>query len=81
MLSTFGHIIGFVGMICVVLAFRKVTTGAWHGQGVRFNVVNLIGAILLLISLCIHFNAGSFVIELFWIWISVSALRKHRQVI
>jgi hypothetical protein len=69
-----GHVIGFVGMVCVVFAFNKVVSGAWEGTGKEFNVVNLIGATLLLISLLIHFNLGSFIIEVFWIAIALKGL-------
>lgn len=79
-ISLAAHIIGFLGMICVVLAFYKTVQGKWPSQGLTFNVVNLTGAILLIISLCVHFNFGSFVIEVFWILISLKgihgALRK-----
>ncbi|MGS0468886.1 CBU_0592 family membrane protein [Cobetia marina] len=36
--------------------------------------MNLSGAILLLISLCINFNLASFVIEVFWIVASLVGL-------
>jgi hypothetical protein len=76
MLETIAHIIGLVGMACVVVAFHMTVNGHWPGQSVKFNSVNLVGAILLLISLCVHFNLGSFVIELFWIAISLRGLWK-----
>jgi len=38
--------------------------------------MNLVGAILLLISLCYNFNLASFVIELFWITASLIGLYK-----
>ncbi|WP_235602800.1 CBU_0592 family membrane protein [Piscirickettsia litoralis] len=41
-----------------------------------FSIINLVGAILLLISLCIHFNLGSFIIEVFWILISLYGIAK-----
>lgn len=70
------HVIGFLGMGCVVYAFNKVVNGCWTGQSRSFNVVNLCGAVMLLLSLLVHFNLGSFVIELFWIAISVKGLIK-----
>lgn len=68
------HAIGFIGMVCVVFAFSKVVSGAWEGTGKEFNVVNLVGAVLLLISLLVHFNLGSFIIEVFWIAIALKGL-------
>lgn len=69
-----GHVVGFFGMACVVIAFYMTVEGNWDSKGRDFNVVNLMGGILLLISLCIHFNLGSFIIELFWIAISLKGL-------
>lgn len=74
--STMGHVIGLIGMICVVLAFLLTVEGKWSSQGAKFNWTNLAGGVLLLISLFIHFNLGSFVIEIFWIAISFRGLYK-----
>jgi len=40
-------------------------------------MMNLTGAILLLISLCYNFNLASFVIEIFWIAASLIGLYKY----
>lgn len=74
-ISLAAHIIGTLGMICVVIAFYQTVAGKWAAQGLIYNCVNLVGAILLIISLFIHFNLGSFVIELFWIAISIKGIR------
>ncbi|QQM14134.1 hypothetical protein pVco14_084 [Vibrio phage pVco-14] len=79
MITYFGHFVGLVGMAMVVIAFYKTVDGKWDSQGEQFNVVNLCGAVLLLISLCINFNLGSFVIELFWIAISLKGLVQLRR--
>lgn len=73
----FSQFLGFIGMLCVVYAYHKVTSkDGWKSDDTIFNVVNLIGAIFLIISLCFHFNFGSFMIEVFWIAIAVKALRN-----
>ena len=79
MISLFGHWIGFVGMLCVVLAFYKTGTGSWDSQSLTYNLVNLAGAILLIISLFIHFNLGSFIIEVFWIMISLKGIYNAKR--
>lgn len=79
MISIIAHLIGLMGMALVVLAFYQTVDGKWDSQGELFNVVNLSGAILLLISLCVHFNLGSFIIELFWIAISVKGLVQRKR--
>ena len=74
----FTQVLGFLGMVCIVLAYYKVTSPkGWSADSIKFNVVNLVGAVLLIISLCFHFNLGSFMIEIFWIIIAVRALYRH----
>jgi predicted membrane protein len=79
MISEFGHGVGLLGMIMVVVAFFMTVEGKWSSEGLKFNICNLIGAILLLISLCIHFNLGSFIIEVFWIAISLRGLWRYYE--
>ncbi len=73
----FSQFLGLIGMMCVVYAYHKTSTKSWDAASVRSNSVNLIGAVLLIISLCFHFNLGSFVIEIFWIAIAGRALYKR----
>ena len=74
------HFIGFCGMVCVVLCYYNITRGIWDRDDYRYNGINLLGAILLIISLCVHFNLGSFVIEIFWVYISGTALwQKYKS--
>lgn len=74
------HIIGFIGMGCVVLAFWCVVSERWKPTSLAYNILNGIGAILLILSLCVHFNLGSFVIEIFWITISgIGIYKSFRQ--
>ena len=49
-------------------------------KDVKFYVINLIGAILLLISLLVNFNLGRFAIEIFWITISIMGIINPDQV-
>ena len=79
MISMLAHLIGLIGMGLVVLAFYQTVDGKWDSQSDIFNVVNLSGAVLLIISLCVHFNLGSFIIEVFWISISIKGLWQNRR--
>ncbi len=74
-----GHVIGFLGMICVVYAYLAMEKGWVNRSDPRFYWINLSGAILLTVSLVIHPNLGSFLIEMFWIWISVAGLIRIKK--
>jgi len=68
--------IGFVGMICIVWAYFILQMGNHGIYSLYYQLLNLIGAILLLISLLVHFNLGSFLIEVFWIIITLYGMLK-----
>lgn len=78
-ISTTGHVLGFLGMICVVTAYLSIEKGWVNRSKPLYYWINLSGAILLTISLLIHFNLGSFLIEMFWIWISIAGLLRIRK--
>lgn len=63
--------IGFFGMIFIIVAYLLLQTNRSTIQSLQYQLLNLIGAILLLISLFVHFNLGSFIIEVFWIIITI----------
>ena len=73
----FADIIGMMGTILVVFAFFLIQTDKIDPKSLNYNLLNLVGAILLLISLCINFNLASFVIEIFWIIASVVGLVNY----
>lgn len=68
--------IGFLGMLCIVGAYFLLQMGRLNSDKLSFQIINLIGAILLIISLCVHFNLGSFLIEIFWICITFYGIYK-----
>lgn len=63
--------IGFVGMAFVVIAYFLLQINKYTIKSLQYQLLNLVGAILLLISLFVHFNLGSFIIEVFWIIITI----------
>lgn len=63
--------IGFVGMAFVVIAYLLLQVNKYTIKSLEYQLLNLVGAILLLISLFVHFNLGSFIIEVFWIIITL----------
>lgn len=69
-------IIGMAGTGLVVLAYYLLQLEKVGSTSLAYNLMNLFGAIFLLISLCFTFNLASFVIELFWIGASLIGLWK-----
>ena len=77
MIDILFDIIGMSGTILVVGAFIMLQLEKINPKSLAYNLINLAGAVLLLISLCYNFNLASFVIELFWIAASVIGLVKY----
>lgn len=73
------NIIGMVGTLFVVGSYFLMQLNKLDPKGLRFNLINLLGAIFLLLSLLVHFNLASFVIELFWIAASIIGIYNYWQ--
>ncbi|WP_448212806.1 CBU_0592 family membrane protein [Colwellia sp. MEBiC06753] len=76
-ISLIADIIGMLGTALVVLAFFLIQLDKLDPKSIQYNLLNLTGAILLLISLCVNFNLASFVIEIFWISASIVGIVKY----
>lgn len=73
-ISTLANIIGMIGTTLVVGAYFLLQMDRLDAKGLTYNLLNLIGALFLLLSLMVHFNLASFIIELFWIAASLVGL-------
>ncbi|AQW82931.1 CBU_0592 family membrane protein [Campylobacter pinnipediorum] len=73
------QIIGFLGMLCVVGAYFLLQIEKINQKSLAYQLTNLVGAILLIVSLLVHFNLGSFLIEVFWIFITLYGIYKIYQ--
>lgn len=78
-LGLLANIIGMLGTALVVGTYFMIQLDKMDPKGFAYNFWNLSGALLLLISLLVHFNLASFVIELFWIAASLIGLYKAYQ--
>lgn len=68
--------IGLVGVILLLIAYFFLSTGRWASDSIAYQINNLLGAILILYSLCFHWNLSSFVIEIAWVAISLIGLAR-----
>jgi len=69
-------LVGLAGVACVLSAYFLLQIEKVKSDGVGYLLLNLVGAILLLISLMVTFNLASFVIEICWLSISLFGLGK-----
>jgi hypothetical protein len=73
-------VIGLIGSVIFLGAFAYANAVAQMDK-LWFNALNLVGAILLLVSLSVHFNLAATVLEVCWGIIAlvglITALRKR----
>ena len=67
-------IVGFLGVLCIVLAYFLIQTGKLESSSISYSILNGTGASLVLLSLYYDFNFPSFVVEFFWLLISILGL-------
>jgi len=77
-------ILGTLGVGVIILTYVLLQIERIRSGQVIYSLLNAIGALLILISLCYSFNLPSFIVEFFWLLISVFGIartlrRKFRQ--
>jgi paired small multidrug resistance pump len=68
------ELVGLAGVALVLLAYFGLQSGRMRGDGVVFQLANILGAGGIALSLVYDFNLSAMVIELCWIAISVYGL-------
>jgi len=74
--------IGLCGTASILLGFFLLQAGKLHGQRIIFQLMNLLGAMCILVSLYGKFNLAVFLLEAAWLVISAFGIRtswKRRQ--
>ncbi len=81
-LELISTLVGLGGTACVVGAYLTLQLGWLAAESWRYNLLNLFGAIGIALSLLVHFNLASMIIQLFWIGASLVGmvrLLRHRR--
>ena len=64
-------VVGAIGVVLIIVTYAAVQMRKMEATNITYSSTNLIGAVMILISLLYNFNLASFVIEIFWILISL----------
>jgi hypothetical protein len=70
-------IIGSVGVGLIILTYILLQLEKLRSTSLLYSLVNGIGAALILISLYYSFNFPSFIVEFFWLLISLFGIGKY----
>ena len=80
---TLYDILGSAGVLLIVVAYFLLMIRRIASTDLRYSGMNAVGAALILVSLSHDFNFPAFLIELFWLIISIvgmaMAIRSRRQ--
>lgn len=68
---------GNVGVALMVVVYSLLQMGKLRLNDLSYSLVNVIGAALVLISLLYSFNLSAFLVEVFWLLISLFGLIKY----
>ena len=78
-MELFGHVIGTLGIAMFLWAYFLLQKGTWKPDDQPYLLLNLLGALLIMGSLCIDWNLSAFLLEAAWALISIWGLIKRRK--
>lgn len=64
-------LIGMIGVVLTLVAYLLLQVSVLKIEDVAYSAINALGSVLILYSLLFHWNLSSFVIEAFWLGISL----------
>ena len=63
--------VGGIGVVILMVTYLLLQLGRLESSRLLYSVLNAVGASLIAISLIFDFNLSAFIIEVFWILISL----------
>lgn len=69
-------VIGNLGAIMIVGSYFLVQIGKMSATGITYTGLNGLGAAFIMISLMFDFNMSAFVVEVFWLLISLVGMGR-----
>ncbi len=70
---------GNIGVALIVVSYLLLQLKKVEGSSLIYSSANALGALLVIVSLTDDFNLSAFVIELFWLVISLIGVVKNFQ--
>ena len=67
---------GNAGVLMMVIAYLLLQVEKLSSASVTYLLLNSIGALFVILSLLFHFNLSAFLMEVFWLLISLFGLVK-----
>lgn len=74
---TLFDILGTIGVAMIIITYVLLQTGRLQSTQLSYSLLNAVGAALVLISLYYSFNLSAFIVEAFWLIISVYGIVRY----
>jgi membrane-bound ClpP family serine protease len=68
--------VGITGVVILIVTYLLLQLNRLESNRVSYSLLNAIGALLIAFSLLFKFNLSAFVIEIFWILISLLGIYR-----
>jgi hypothetical protein len=75
-------VVGFIGVLLIVVAYLLLQLDKLPSSSPKYSLLNAGGALLIIVSLIFAFNLSAFIMEVFWLLISLVGLWRslfHRK--
>ncbi len=69
--------IGGIGAVMVVVTYFLLQTKTLSSHDLLFSVLNTFSSLMIVYSLIYHWNMASFIIEVFWVLISLYGIYNY----
>ncbi|HSL53565.1 MAG TPA: hypothetical protein VK868_04180 [Pyrinomonadaceae bacterium] len=70
-------LIGNIGVVVLIIAYLMLQLNKLSSGGLAYSLLNAMGAGLIIISLRINFNLSAFLMEVFWVLISLVGIYRY----
>lgn len=70
-------IIGSVGVATIIITYVLLQTDRIKSESLLYSLLNASGASLIIFSLYFNFNFSAFIVEFFWVLISLYGIGKY----
>jgi len=69
--------VGNLGVALIIGAYLLLQLERIRSDNLWYSIANLVGAALIIISLIVNFNLSAFIIEAFWVAISLIGIWRY----
>lgn len=71
------NFLGMLGVTMIVSSYFLLQSKRLRSDQLSYSIANAIGASLVIISLWYEFNMSAFLVEFFWLMISLMGIFRH----